>query len=67
MLLIVGKLMTGHPSSDEDDLLDELLELSPDPKISDYIYWPESEISAEEVVDRALSYGPTPLPWSKEN
>lgn len=29
-----------------------------DPKVTDYIYWSKEELTAEQVVDKALAYRP---------
>ena len=40
-----------------DLIMSRLSEISPDPAISDYIFYPEGpELSAKEIVDKAFSY-----------
>jgi hypothetical protein len=61
---LVGKLMHAEGSEADLDAWLDLIERSvPDPNVSDLIYWPPGgqELSAEEVVDRALAYRPIEL------
>jgi uncharacterized protein YjbI with pentapeptide repeats len=63
LLNIIRKLLNGDFEEDEAEELLQILKLNvQDPHITDYIYWPSEytspprEMSAEEIVDRALSY-----------
>ncbi len=60
------------PRGTEDDTNRDLAVLEanvPDPNVSDLIFWPNGpELTAEEVVDKALAYKPIQLgPSSVEN
>ncbi|HBN22457.1 MAG TPA: hypothetical protein DD412_04395 [Holosporales bacterium] len=41
----------------EDKIIDEIKALSPDPKISDYIFW-EGGLTIDEIIEKAFSYKP---------
>jgi hypothetical protein len=42
-----------------DAIFVRLSEISPDPKIADYVFFPDGpEMSPEEIVNRAFSYKP---------
>ncbi len=69
MVEIVRRLSEGgYETEEEDDHYLQLFENNvPHPGASDLIFWPEREFgahepTAEEIVDRALSYRPIPLP-----
>ena len=36
--------------------IDELLELSPDPNIMDYMFW--DDLTLDEIINKAMSYKP---------
>ncbi|MFD4032429.1 bacteriocin immunity protein [Streptomyces sp. NPDC058637] len=61
---LVRKIMADHGTEEEVDRLVELLEASvPHPRVLNLIYHPDIEgftdgLTAEEVVDTALSYTP---------
>ena len=66
IVLKIGKLLIdeitkcGNKSEEEIDGLIEKLEQGVlDPQISDYIFW--SEMSPEEIADKALRYKPIEL------
>lgn len=48
-------------ADDVDGWLDTLVRNVPDPLVADYVYWPEHEITAEQIVDKALAFQPTSL------
>ncbi len=58
------------PRGTEDDTNRELALLEanvPDPNVSDLIFWPDGpELTAEEVVDKALAYQAIPLGRSSQ-
>ncbi|MDO7904967.1 hypothetical protein Q5741_00900 [Paenibacillus sp. JX-17] len=57
MIIIVQKLLNGEGSEEEEHQWMEKIEFSvPCPDISNLIYWPEEELSAKEIVEKALSY-----------
>ena len=62
MLDLVENIVGGGQSEeDEDLLLEELLRISPDPHISNYIFWSDQAMSIQDIVDRALNYKPLEL------
>ncbi|GMK38553.1 hypothetical protein PCCS19_16070 [Paenibacillus sp. CCS19] len=57
LIEIVQKIMCAEGSEEELDSLILLLEQNvPHPNVSDLIFWNEEELSAEDVVEQALSY-----------
>ena len=52
-----------------DDLMNNILEISPDPYILDYIFYPpgERDMSCEEIVEKAFSYEPIITPPPSKN
>ena len=68
LIELVTKILGNDFETEEEDLaaLSQLEALVPDPHVTDYIYyWDQrgfdSEPTAEEIVDRALSYKPFAL------
>lgn len=60
IISLIQKIRTENLSETEEDVILEELEKGVlDPDISDYIYW--SELSAEEIVGKALNYKPITL------
>lgn len=60
---LVREIMKCEGSEDElDAWLDEFQASVPHPSVTDLIYHHDRELSAEEVVDLALSYRPIALP-----
>ena len=45
-----------------DELVGQLKQNVADPNVTDYIFWSETEMTAEEVVDKALAYVVQALP-----
>jgi len=69
---LVRKIMNFEGTEKEiDESMDILEKNVADPQVTGYIFWPSRytspprELSAEEVVDRALSYQPIILPPGK--
>lgn len=64
LVKLVERLQTADYSSDEEDVeLMELLDRNvPHPAVSNLIFWNDAELSAEEIIEMALSYKPIPLP-----
>ncbi|MFB6665617.1 e9imm peptide [Streptomyces parvus] len=65
-LALVRRLLddTGDTGEAEaDEILDALVRGLGCPHISDYVYWPlpGSDLTPEEIVDRALAYRPIAL------
>ena len=66
LLQLVKKICKGEYSTEEErDAMVELFERSvPDPEAADLIFHHKSELTPEEIVEKALSYKPliTPPP-----
>jgi hypothetical protein len=45
-----------------DELVRFVCKSVPDPNVANLIFWPEREMTAEEVIDTAFSYVPKALP-----
>lgn len=61
LIYLINQLKNFEGTEEEEDLFLEKIEnLVLDPNISDYIYW--SDMSAEEIADKVLSYKPIVLP-----
>lgn len=57
--LVQRLLQAASPGDDEcDQILATLQEHVSDPQISDYIFWPDWDMTAEDIIDRALAYQP---------
>lgn len=66
LVKLVKRIMECEGSENEQDDLIELLEKNvEDPEISDYIFWPDKEMTPEEIVDKALTYRPIILQHKK--
>ncbi|MFE5321528.1 bacteriocin immunity protein [Paenibacillus sp. NPDC056579] len=62
LIELVRKIMNVEGSEEEIDNMIDLLKYSvPHPEVSDLIYWNENELTAEQVVEQALSYKPIQL------
>ncbi|MEU2619536.1 e9imm peptide [Streptomyces sp. NPDC007157] len=64
-VVLVQRIMRADYASDNEvdswlDMLDRALACSSG-HVSDLIFWPERELSADEVVDQALAYRPIAL------
>lgn len=59
MIDIVQKILLGD---EEEWLLDSYLDVLQysitDPRLSDYIFWNEGEMTASEIIEKALAYKP---------
>ncbi|THF68864.1 hypothetical protein E7T06_14445 [Deinococcus sp. Arct2-2] len=68
LVTLVQRLLHGEYRDEEegDQLLVDLQRDLFDPQVSDYIFWPDREMTAEEIVDRALAYQPIVAHWSPE-
>lgn len=64
LVRIVERLMNAQFSTDEEGSeLAELLKRNvPHPAVTNLIFWNDEELTAEEVVEKALIYKPIPLP-----
>ncbi|ART78172.1 hypothetical protein B4U37_19940 [Sutcliffiella horikoshii] len=59
LVSIVEKILNADGSEEElDNLIDKVEASVPHPNVSDLIFWNEEELSAEEIVNRALNYKP---------
>ena len=63
LIELVRRIMNAEGTEEELDTWEETLEQNvTDPAVSDYIFYPDRDMTAEEIVDRALSYKPIQLP-----
>ena len=70
LLNIVKKILKGYTDESEfNQDIDTLRFISPDPEIENYIFDMRYNLSAEEIVEKALSYKPiiTPPPPKKDD
>ena len=59
LIKLVRKISDAAGTEEEIDGWVNILEKNvPDPNVSDLIFYSEEEMSAEEIVDKALSYKP---------
>ena len=59
----VQRIMDADGSTKEiDELVRFVCKSVPDPNVANLIFWPEREMTAEEVIDTAFSYVPKALP-----
>jgi hypothetical protein len=59
LIALVQKM--GEAKGTEEELHSDIALLNQriaDPKVTDYIYWSKEELTAEQVVDKALQYRP---------
>ena len=62
LIRLVTRVMNVDGTETEIDELLQLLERNvPHPEVSDLIFYPDREMTAEEVVDRALAHKPIHL------
>ncbi len=62
LVQLVKQIMAGEGT--EDEIHERLMFVRknvPDPYVSDYIFWPDRQMTAEEIIDRALAYKPIQL------
>jgi hypothetical protein len=66
LVALVQRLLQADYHDDEecDQILATLQEHVSDPQISDYIFWPDRDMTAEDIIDRALGHQPIILHWS---
>ncbi|MED4172382.1 hypothetical protein P4631_07955 [Halalkalibacterium halodurans] len=63
LIQLVEKIMNAEGTVEEIDRYMNVLEKNvPDPNVSDLIFWNDEELSAGEIVVRALNYKPNLLP-----
>jgi len=60
LVFLVQKIMNCEFQTEEEDdlLIEQVINGVIDPEISDYIFWSDEEMTAEQIVDKALSYKP---------
>ncbi len=59
LIKLVERMCKGEGSDDEISEWMELLEQNLlDPNISDLIFWNNEDLTAEQIVDRAMNYKP---------
>lgn len=62
LIKIVEKIINAEGSEEElDNLIDVVEKNVPHPNVSDLIFWNEDELSAEEIVEKAMKYRPNLL------
>jgi hypothetical protein len=62
LIELVNRIINVEGTEEEiDDMLTLLEENVLDPEVSKLIYWNDEELTAEEIVDKALSYKPIEL------
>jgi len=63
LVKIVERILNADGLEEElDNLIDILEKNVPHPNVSDLIFWNEEELSAVDIVDKALKYNPNLLP-----
>lgn len=63
LIELVKQICEAEGTEEEIDSMIDLLEQNvPHPEVSDLIFWSNEELTAEEIVDRALNYKPIILP-----
>jgi hypothetical protein len=59
LVALLSKIMLAEGTESElDDAIDELKQISPISEVTDLIFYPEREMSAEEIADIILNYKP---------
>jgi hypothetical protein len=68
LIALVQRLLTADHQDEEEGerLLEALMQHVLDPQVSDYIFWPDRPMTAEQIVDRALAYQPLVADYSVE-
>ncbi|GGL04549.1 hypothetical protein [Deinococcus radiotolerans] len=67
LIALVRRLLQADVHEEErEQILDTLQEQLLDPQLSDDIFWPDREMTAEDIVDRVRAYTPIRLNWSPE-
>ena len=68
LIALVTKIINAEGTEEELDQYEDLLQRNvPHPEVSDLIFYPDSEMTAEEIVERALAYEPIRLPGSSSD
>jgi hypothetical protein len=62
MISLVERLSTGKGSEAQQNAwLKQLSGVMPVGKITDLIYWPDREMTADEIVETIIAYKPRPI------
>ncbi|QDT38346.1 bacteriocin immunity protein [Stratiformator vulcanicus] len=62
LIELVTRLMRSYGTEDDIDvMIDQFEQNVPHPEPSDLIFYPQREMSAEEIVDMAINYKPIVL------
>lgn len=57
LVRLVERIQNAEGTEDEiDAMIDQLQENVPRPDVSDLIFYPEEEMTAEQIVEQALAY-----------
>jgi Colicin immunity protein / pyocin immunity protein len=65
MVELIRKIMNAEGTEEELDMWEDMLESNLNyPGISDLIYYPDREMTPEEIIKEALAYKPIELPGS---
>jgi hypothetical protein len=67
LIELVRRIMNAEGTEEElDHMLDRLEKSVPHPEVSDLIFWDDRNLTAEEIVEEALSYQPIMTPPSRD-
>lgn len=62
LLRIIRQLVAADGSeAEQDELIRVLRRAVMDPRVLDYIFWPDRSMNPEQILDRALAYRPISL------
>lgn len=62
LIELVRKIQSAEGTEDQiQGMIQALTESVLDPRVTDYIFYPDSPLSPEEIVDKALAYRPIQL------
>lgn len=60
LITLVQKIKDCNvPEQEQRDMIHLLRTSVADPKVTDYIFWFEPALSAEKIIDKALTYKPS--------
>lgn len=67
VIVLIEKLVNpvNLSENERDELLEELIQLVPHPKASDFIFWPERDFTPREMAIEMLTYQSTSLGCSQ--
>ena len=61
---LVSFLMNPRPGgsdAEREHVMQRIVDAVPDPNVIDYIFWDDSGMTPEQIVDKALAYRPIAL------